>query len=68
MILAVFLLVQSRIVVTRPPLIFRALHQPFPHGIQLFQLLSPKGATYPALRDQAIGLGYAAQSVSTREP
>jgi hypothetical protein len=31
-------------------------------------LLSPKGATYPALRDQAIGLGYAAQSVSTREP
>jgi hypothetical protein len=23
--------------------------QPFPHGIQLFQLLSPKGATHPAL-------------------
>ena len=34
-------LVQSKIVVTRPPPIFRPLHQPFPRGIQLFQQATP---------------------------
>jgi len=50
------------------PPIFRPIRQPFPRGIQLFRLLSPKGAAYPAPRDQANGLGYAAQSISMREP
>ena len=34
-------LTQSKIVVTRPPSIFRPLHQPLPHGIQLFQQAMP---------------------------
>jgi hypothetical protein len=34
-------LIQSKIVVTRPPPIFPPLHQPFPHGIQLFQQAMP---------------------------
>ena len=40
-------LVQCQTTVTRPPPIFRPVHQPFPRGIQVFQLLSPKGATQP---------------------